>query len=275
MLWGVSDMIDALRYTVQDWRISDIVKYSLPDGLYCAAYILFIDAIWHDDESFIKYYIISLVPLVTIISEILQYFGLVRGTFDIYDLICYSLPLIIYYAYKVYSKDKQYVKNHLTKNISSSLVFLFFVLGFSASDEDYSANNQVAEVAEEESVGTTKSIYEIQDINELRKALNNTVWTHTKNGDQWLRYEFIGNKVKQYSALPKYGEWRYDGESQYSLSERSTQYDGRKFFVATFKPMTESLAVFDLDVVFNLEDYHLYLNGQNVGGFVKDDYVFN
>lgn len=172
----------------------------------------------------------------------------------------------------------------MKKSILSFVVFVLFALGFAASNEDGNAKSMQqteqkkgAEVEEEtEKVEEpTKSIYEIRDIEELRKALNNTVWTHTENGDRWLRFEFIGNKIKQYSAIPKDRSWQYDGESQYTLSEYCTQYDGRKFFIATFRPLTESLAIFDLDVVFNFEDYHLYLNGQNIGGFVKDDYKFD
>ena len=93
---GLSNSIDALRSICQYWNISDFVKFSLPDGLYCAAYILIIDAIWHNNAGIVKYLILSLVPLVTICSEILQYFGLVKGTFDVNDLICYLIPPIIY-----------------------------------------------------------------------------------------------------------------------------------------------------------------------------------
>ena len=99
MLLGLSDSIDSLRYSVQHWNITEWVRYSLPDGLYCAAYILIIDAIWKNDNHLIKYIIISLVPIVTIGSEILQYLRLVKGTFDVYDLICYSIPPIIYLIY--------------------------------------------------------------------------------------------------------------------------------------------------------------------------------
>lgn len=152
-----------------------------------------------------------------------------------------------------------------------------FAISFAASDESektIKAESPSNAKEQKEVENTNKSIYQITDIEELRHAINHTVWTHTTRGDQWLRYEFVGNKIKQYSAFPKYGKWVYDGESQYSLSECHTQYEGRKFFVATFKPKTKSLAMFDIDVVFNFEDYHLYLNGQNMGGFVKDDYEF-
>ena len=102
VLLGLSNIIDILREHVQSWNISEFVKYSIPDGLYCAAYILIIDAIWHDDNRIVKYIIISLVPFVTISSEVLQYFGLVKGIFDVYDLICYTIPPTIYLIYIFY-----------------------------------------------------------------------------------------------------------------------------------------------------------------------------
>ena len=93
---GLSDYVDYIRLQVLNWNIPQFVKFSLPDGLYCAAYILFIDAIWHKETSLAKYIIITLVPLVTVSSELLQYFGLAKGTFDVYDLICYTIPYLIY-----------------------------------------------------------------------------------------------------------------------------------------------------------------------------------
>lgn len=105
MALGLSNIIDSLRYVVLDWNIAGWIRYSLPDGLYCAAYILIIDAIWHDDNRFIKFIIISVIPFVTINSELLQYFGLVKGTFDVYDLICYAIPPITYLIY-IYNSSK-------------------------------------------------------------------------------------------------------------------------------------------------------------------------
>lgn len=97
---GLSDNINYLRYAVSDWSISDFVKYSLPDGLYCAAYVLVMDAIWHKECGCVKFVAIFLVPFVTIISEALQYFGIVRGTYDYCDLVCYAIPSIFYLYFK-------------------------------------------------------------------------------------------------------------------------------------------------------------------------------
>jgi hypothetical protein len=40
-------------------------------------------------------------------------------------------------------------------------------------------------------------------------------------------------------------------------------------------PKTESLAMFELPVTFNFRDYHLYLNGQDMGGFIMADYEWD
>ena len=100
---GLSGTIDTLRHFVSGWQVPDFIRFCLPDGLYCAAWFFFIDAIWHDDKRFVKYVVALLVPFVTIGSEILQYFGLVKGTFDAYDLFCYAIPLGIYMIYEYHS----------------------------------------------------------------------------------------------------------------------------------------------------------------------------
>ena len=93
---GFADDINTLRDIGRDWNVSEFVKFSLPDGLYCAAYILIMDAIWYKENGWIKYTAILLVPFITISSEILQYFCVVKGTFDFYDLVCYAIPPITY-----------------------------------------------------------------------------------------------------------------------------------------------------------------------------------
>ena len=97
---GLSDTINSLRFAVSDWDVSEFIKFSIPDGLYCAAYILIIDAIWHKETEWMKYAIIFFVPFVTISSEVLQYFGIVRGTFDYRDLVCYAMPPMTYLYYR-------------------------------------------------------------------------------------------------------------------------------------------------------------------------------
>ena len=106
---GMTNPIEYARDLVHGWVVSDFIRFSLPDGLYCAAYILLIDTIWHDDKQILKYYVLSVVPVLTICSELFQYFGLVRGTFDMADLLCYSVPPIVYSGILI--------RNHFVYNI--------------------------------------------------------------------------------------------------------------------------------------------------------------
>lgn len=101
---GLASMIDYLRTIVQDWNVPDVVRFSLPDGMYCAAYILIVDAIWYREQGMQKYVVIALVPIITIGSELFQSLNLVRGTFDVFDLVCYALPPLVYVCIIVYQK---------------------------------------------------------------------------------------------------------------------------------------------------------------------------
>ena len=95
---GCSFLVDCLRLSVQNWNIPAFIKFSLPDGLYSAAYLLIIDAIWHNDKRPMKYILLSIIPVITIGNELLQYLGLIRGTFDYVDLICYMVPPLLFFS---------------------------------------------------------------------------------------------------------------------------------------------------------------------------------
>ena len=93
---GLADCVDVMRHTTHAWNVSDFVRFSLPDGLYCTSYILVMDGIWKKETGVVKCFVMSIVPIITIGSEILQYWGVIKGTFDVCDLLCYSIPFITY-----------------------------------------------------------------------------------------------------------------------------------------------------------------------------------
>ena len=93
---GLSDTIDSVRDKVQCWSVSDFIKYSLPDGLYCMAYMLIVDAVWHNSHDASTKAVILFVPCVAVCNEVMQYLRWTKGTFDVYDLVCYAFPLILY-----------------------------------------------------------------------------------------------------------------------------------------------------------------------------------
>lgn len=111
---GGAPVVDLLRTAVQDWQVPDFVVFSLPDGLYCAAWLLLIDAIWQGDGRRIKFLFLSLVPVVTMGSEILQSWGWVRGTFDVVDFWCYAVPPLAYIGLYFY---KHYYTNFKLENL--------------------------------------------------------------------------------------------------------------------------------------------------------------
>lgn len=93
---GATGIIDNLRHCVRHWAVPDFVRYSLPDGLYCASYILIMDAIWRKGRKKARIVAVSLIPLAAIVHETLQGLGLARGTFDFGDFLCYTVPLVTY-----------------------------------------------------------------------------------------------------------------------------------------------------------------------------------
>lgn len=101
---GLSDSIDDFRQITMLWNVPDFIRFSIPDGLYCAAYLVLMDIVWGDDSRWIKYLVLGIVPAVTIGSELLQYIGWAPGTFDVSDLICYSIPSLAYIGVQYINK---------------------------------------------------------------------------------------------------------------------------------------------------------------------------
>ena len=62
------------------------IVYSLPDGLWAFAYALLITGIWIRSNSGLKYFWMSTIPVLIIGLELLQYTGLVKGTFSFQDI---------------------------------------------------------------------------------------------------------------------------------------------------------------------------------------------
>lgn len=96
---GLDGILDQARKSAGCVSLSDFVLYSLPDGLYCAAYILMTDAVWHNNKSLQRIATVSAIPLVAIVYELMQGLNMVSGTFDVVDILCYCVPLGIYILY--------------------------------------------------------------------------------------------------------------------------------------------------------------------------------
>lgn len=100
--FGYSDFLNSFRDIGTKYSIYDWIKYCMPDGLWLFSYMFLIDTIW-DNHKCISYYIfLWILPVIAIISELLQFIMIVPGTFDIMDLSCYLMAIIIFLILKIF-----------------------------------------------------------------------------------------------------------------------------------------------------------------------------
>ncbi len=71
-----------LRQLFPDWFV-----FSLPNGLWAFAYALMITHIWSGSKSGLKYFWLVSVPVLVLGFEVLQYPGIIRGTFCMTDML--------------------------------------------------------------------------------------------------------------------------------------------------------------------------------------------
>ncbi len=77
-------------------RVSEFVEYNLSDGLWLYALVSAITLIWngHISAYFTGWLFLAIV--LTYLTEIFQGLHFIQGTFDWYDLLSYSIAIIVY-----------------------------------------------------------------------------------------------------------------------------------------------------------------------------------
>ena len=97
---GLHEFIVSVRKISSNIQIPEFIRFCIPDGLWTLSYIILMDVIWY---PYVKRQLLfcCIVPLVGGLSEVLQYFRVVKGTFDVMDLCCYIVPYIIYLILKI------------------------------------------------------------------------------------------------------------------------------------------------------------------------------
>lgn len=83
--------LGAIRQQVADISLPEWVRFALPDGLWSLSYILVIDAIVSRG-----YLWTAVIPAIGVLSELMQSAGWLPGTFDVADLLAYSIPYLVY-----------------------------------------------------------------------------------------------------------------------------------------------------------------------------------
>lgn len=101
----LNDLIQQIRAFNTSYKFPDWFVYSFPDGLWIMSYLLILIEIWNRKITKQNIFWILIIPFIAIISEVFQYIGIVKGTFDFLDLISYLLgtgvPFIIYKKLKL------------------------------------------------------------------------------------------------------------------------------------------------------------------------------
>lgn len=98
---GLTEHIDTIRNIFNSEGVYGWIKNSLPDGLWLFSYMFLVDAIWNGSKSISAYIFIYYLPFLALMSEILQYFGLLPGVFDWMDVACYLFAIILYNIIKL------------------------------------------------------------------------------------------------------------------------------------------------------------------------------
>ena len=94
---GLDFIVSSIRGSFESLN-SDRMKYiifSAPYGFWVISFCCFIGAIWHKDNSFSAIIWRLFVPVIAISSELLQFVGLLPGTYDTNDLLVLIVSTII------------------------------------------------------------------------------------------------------------------------------------------------------------------------------------
>lgn len=103
---GLGTAADRLRASVEGITPPEFVRFCLPDGLWTISYMLFVDHIFRDQSLKARIIWVSIIPVIGVLSELLQLAGIVPGVYDPLDLVVYMLPYMVYSAYIIYRYTK-------------------------------------------------------------------------------------------------------------------------------------------------------------------------
>lgn len=82
--------IISTKKDIPEWFI-----YSLPDGIWIFSYVTMILLIWNYRINKESFFWILVVPIIAVMSEFLQLYNVVSGTFDYLDIIFYLVGGVI------------------------------------------------------------------------------------------------------------------------------------------------------------------------------------
>ena len=93
---GMTPLIDIVRSNTSKVMLPSFMINSLPAGLWTASYLLMMYITTKFHTRRIRLMLALPLPMSAIVLEFMQLLGWCPGTFDIYDLICYIVPLCVF-----------------------------------------------------------------------------------------------------------------------------------------------------------------------------------
>ena len=92
---GLSAVINSMRKGISS-QLPEFIIYNLPGALLAAAYILTTEYFLYRQSVKARILVAGIIPVIGAVSELLQLTGLLPGTFDVADLLCYLVPYLLY-----------------------------------------------------------------------------------------------------------------------------------------------------------------------------------
>jgi hypothetical protein len=92
---GLSAAINSMREGISS-QLPEFIIYNLPCALWAAAYILTTEYFLYRQSVKTRILVAGIIPVIGAVSELLQLTGLLPGTFDVADLLCYLVPYLLY-----------------------------------------------------------------------------------------------------------------------------------------------------------------------------------
>lgn len=101
---GLSPMVETIRMDYGDKSLYAWVRNSFPAALWLFSYLMVVDSIWGEQKHRAQTAFVIVLPVIAILSEVLQGVGFLPGTFDILDIISYLLASVLFLIIKIIDK---------------------------------------------------------------------------------------------------------------------------------------------------------------------------
>ena len=101
---GLDNVVMKLREGFGQVNIWEWVRYNMPSGLWLFSYMFIIDSIWDNGNNSTYRLFITILPAVALVSEVMQFFHALPGTFDVLDMISYVLAIFLFLTIKLSNK---------------------------------------------------------------------------------------------------------------------------------------------------------------------------